>query len=687
MKEIIKTDLQVLKNVGPKRKKLLNRLGIYTVEDLLYHFPRRYEDRGVLKQFHRLAEGESASVAGTVTGYRDLRPRKGLTITKVAVSDGVSTGYAVWFNQPFIKRQIPLGAEIVITGKVQLKYGAIQISVTDFEIIDDQEELAHRGRIVPVYSVTEGLQPKVLRTLMKSVAERFIPLQKEFLSAELLQKYKFPGLGAALTAIHFPERLEDVEPARQRLAFEELLLMQLGVCLIRESRLRLPGVRHKKNGPLMGEFLGKLPFELTDAQQRVIDEVFQDMEGSETMNRLVQGDVGCGKTVIAAAALVKTVESGNQGVMMAPTEILAWQHFHGLREMLEPLGVQIAILTGSLGKNERKRFLEDIRTGRVDVIVGTHAVIQEEVKFERLGLAVTDEQHRFGVRQRAMLKEKGRNPDLLVMTATPIPRTLALTVYGDLDISVLDQMPPGRRPVKTYYVSEQMKDRVYRFIRRQVFEGRQVYYVCPLVEESENLDSSAVLELADILQNQTFPELRVGLLHGRMKQEAKEAVMKSFKTGSIDILVATTIIEVGVNVPNATLIVIENADRFGLAQLHQLRGRVGRGAEQSYCILVANPGTVEGQARMKVMESTSDGFVIAEEDLKLRGPGEFFGTRQSGMPDMKIADLIRDLKILQWARMEARELLKNDPGLELPENEGLRHKVIDKFRAGDNLIP
>jgi len=680
-----KHELQFLKSVGPKRVKLLNRLGIKTVDQLLYHFPRKYEDRSTLKKLQFLRDGEIETVMATVLAVENIRSRKGLAITKAAIHDGGSTGYAVWFNQPYIKKQILPGTEILVTGKVERKFGGIQINVADFEVLDKEDPI-HTGRIVPVYPATEGLQTRTLRSIMKFAVDKYASGFLEFMPERIIQKYGFLNLPEALKKIHFPDEMREAEEARRRLVFEELFLLQLGVALLKESALNEQGIRHKKNGVLLEKFLRGLPFIMTGAQDRVLNEIFRDMENVKPMNRLVQGDVGSGKTVIAAAALVKTVENGCQGAMMAPTEILAGQHFEGLAELLQPLGIAVALLTGGISRNERTRIIEDIKNGRVDIVVGTHAVIQDEVEFQKLGLAITDEQHRFGVKQRAKLQGKGANPDVLVMTATPIPRTLALTVYGDLDISVVDELPPGRQAVKTYWITEKMKNRVYKFIREQVEQGRQAYYVCPLVEESDKLDVGAAVELAEMLQKRVFPDLRVGLLHGRLKQDEKDAVMGEFRNGAVQILVATTVVEVGVNVPNATLMVIENADRFGLAQLHQLRGRVGRGIHQSYCILVASPSTEEGRARMEIMQSTSDGFVIAEEDLKLRGPGEFFGTRQSGMPDLKIADIIRDVKILQTAREEAFDLIRKDPGLKRPEHAMLKQKVLQKFKENENYI-
>jgi len=680
-----KSSLQFLKNVGPKRIGLLNRLGIETVNDLLYHFPRRYEDRRNLKKFHQLNDRETETVMGTITAFQDIKPRKRLTITKAAIYDGSSTGYAVWFNQPFVKKQIPVGTEVLVTGKVERRYGTVQITVSDFEVFDG-EDFEHTGRIVPIYPTTEGLQPRVLRSIIKRAVDDYASLQEEFLPDIIIDKYGLMKSDEALAKVHFPEEKNDIEKARRRLVFEELFLLQLGVALLRSLETRKIGISHKKKGSLTAKLLEGLPFSLTKAQKRVLEEIFKDMENNRCMNRLLQGDVGSGKTVIAAAALAKTVESGYQGAIIAPTEILAGQHYEGLGQLLEPLGIRTALLTGSQGRSDKGEILRDIKEGRIDVVIGTHAVIQDEVEFQRLGLAVIDEQHRFGVRQRAKMQEKGYNPDVLVMTATPIPRTLALTVYGDLDISIIDELPPGRRPVKTYWITEKMKERVYKFIKEQVKEGRQVYYVCPLVEESEKMDISAAVDLAEVLQNTVFPDLQVGLMHGRLKQDAKDIIMRAFNQGTINILVATTVVEVGVNVPNANLIVIENADRFGLAQLHQLRGRVGRGSHQSYCILVSSPSTEEGRARMEIMQKTNDGFIIAEEDLKLRGPGEFFGTRQSGMPDLKIADIIRDVGILQKARNEALQLVEQDPGLNRSDHANLKKKLIEKFQGTGSYI-
>ncbi len=674
------TDLRYIKNIGPKRVKLLEKLGIFSLADLLYYFPRRYEDRSNLKKFHQLQDGDTETIQGTVLACQEVRPRRGLNILKVALHDGVSVGYAVWFNQLFLKKQFNQGKELIISGRVEKKYGGIQISVSDYEVIDTEDPV-HTGRIVPVYPTTEGLPQRTFRNIMKNVVDEHAGLLQEFMPRYLRQKYGWLPLTEAVSQIHFPASPDDLIQARKRLVFEELFLLQLGLAILKAgSHKNVQGIRHKPDGPLYQAFLDRLPFALTTAQQKVLSEIITDMEKENPMNRLVQGDVGSGKTVVAAAALVKTVASGCQGVLMAPTEILAEQHFEGLCELLEPLEIKVGLLTGSLTKKEKTAMLESIRKGAIDVLVGTHALIQEEVCFNRLGLAVTDEQHRFGVRQRARLQEKGTNPDVLVMTATPIPRTLALTLYGDLDISVINELPPGRRPVKTYWRTEKSLPKVYAFISQQVAAGRQAYVVCPLVEESEKIDVGAAVEMADRL-TEVFPDYNIGLVHGRLKKSQKEAVMQRFRTGEVQVLVATTVIEVGVNIPNANIMLINDAERFGLAQLHQLRGRVGRGEHQSFCIMVANPKTDEGKARMKIMEQTTDGFILAEEDLQLRGPGEFFGTRQSGLPELKIADILRDTEVLELSRREAFALIAADPGLLQPDNVLLKEKIAEKFNV------
>ncbi|HEX3032387.1 MAG TPA: ATP-dependent DNA helicase RecG [Bacillota bacterium] len=673
------TPVQFLKNVGPSRASTLNNMGVFTAYDLLYHFPRAYEDRSNLKQAYQLRHGERESVQGVVVGCQTLKPRRGLNVTKLAIDDGTGIIQAVWFNQAYLKKQLPTGTRLIVTGKVDRGFGAIQINVEDFEVWEPGENI-HTGRIVPMYPGSGKLNSRTLRTVIKGLLDTLAPTFEEFLPEELVHKYRLMPLGEALQNLHFPSDMEKVRLAKRRFIFEELFLLQVGLARIKgHFSQKKQGISHPPDAEMIRQFRELLPFGLTAAQERVIHAIGRDMEQPQVMNRLIQGDVGSGKTIVAALALTKSLAGGRQGALMAPTEILAEQHYLNLSQLFQPLGIRVGLLTGSLTKKVKKDTVADISRGLVHIVVGTHALIQEDVTFHNLGLVVIDEQHRFGVKQRGYLQQKGYNPDVLVMTATPIPRTLALTVYGDLDLSVIDELPPGRKPVKTSWVSPGKSREMYRFIGEQAEQGRQIYVVCPLVEESEKLDLEAATSLAQQWQ-ELFPQLKVGLLHGRMKTREKDLVMEQFRQGQLNILVSTTVIEVGVDVPNATVMAIIDADRFGLAQLHQLRGRVGRGEHQSYCLLVSNTHTEEGKARLKIMEKSSDGFVIAEEDLHLRGPGEFFGTRQSGLPDLKVADILRDARVLEVARQEAFLLVEQDPKLTKPEHLALAREVKRKFQ-------
>lgn len=679
--------VQYAKGVGPAVSTRLNRLGINIIEDLLYHFPRRYEDRSHIKPIAETVEGSFETVSGTLGKVFEKRIRRGLTITRIPLFDGKDILYLVWFNQPYIKNSLKTGMKVIASGKVEKKYKEIQINAPEYETIGEDEDLLNTGRIVPIYPLTERLSQKYLRKIIRGSLERYAQFFSEDLPEELRMKYSLPGIAEALREIHFPDSFSLMERARRRLVFEEFLLLQLALAMMRKERERQVRVLHYSTGEtILDEFAEKLPFRLTGAQIRVMGEILADTKKERPMNRLLQGDVGAGKTVVAAFAVLCAVRSGLQTAVMAPTEILAEQHFRNFSSLLSLHGIRVSLLTGNCPKKKKEETYLEIKRGEIDLLVGTHAIIQEGVEFLRLGLTVVDEQHKFGVMQRASLKEKGLSPDLLVMTATPIPRTLALTLYGDLDISVIDELPPGRRKIKSYWVSDSLSERVFQFVSRLAGEGKQAYIVCPLIEESDKIEAKAAVKEAERLRNEAFSGRQVGLLHGKMKSRDKESVMQSFRDGDLKILISTTVIEVGVDVSNASIMVVLNADRFGLAQLHQLRGRVGRGNEQAYCIFISDPTSEEGRLRMDAIVKNTDGFLLAEEDLRLRGPGEFYGTRQHGLPDLKIGDLIRDIRIMEDARAEAAKLLALDPCLEKAEARELMKKLGRKFSLSTDMV-
>jgi len=671
--------------VGPQRARLLERLGLVTIRDALDYFPRRYEDRRQLVPFRQLRVGEAQLTGGTVIGVSPpprARPRAPL---QVLLRDATGFLTAVFFNQPYLAQVFRRGQHVVLYGKPARRgaRGPLVMPHPEFEVVDEDDEASlHMGRIVPVYGLTEGLGQRPLRSLLHRVVEGFAAQVPDGLPEELRRRRALLPVADAYGAIHFPESLEVAEAARRRFVLEDFLLLQVGLAIRRRRLGQRPGHAIAPPGLLVDRLLTTLPFSLTAAQQRVWAEIRADMARPAPMSRLLQGDVGSGKTVVAVMALLTAVEAGFQAALMAPTEILAEQHVGTVRALVEPLGIPVALLTAGRKAREREAVLEGLRAGTAPLVVGTHALIQEEVAFHRLGLAVVDEQHRFGVLQRASLRAKGRYPDVLVMTATPIPRTLALTLYGDLDVSVLDELPPGRKPVTTVWRTEARRAEIYQFIRRQLAEGRQAYVVCPLVEETEASDLKAATAMAERLGREVFPDYRVGLIHGRMGLEAKDAVMRAFTAGEIHVLVATTVIEVGIDVPNATVMLVEHAERFGLAQLHQLRGRVGRGGARSYCILLAaGQPSEEAQRRLQAMCETQDGFRIAETDLALRGPGEFFGTRQAGLPEFRAANLLTDGRLLEEARQEALALVRRDPDLRLPEHQALRQALLARWRG------
>ncbi|HEX5630576.1 MAG TPA: ATP-dependent DNA helicase RecG [Acidimicrobiia bacterium] len=647
-----------------KRGADLHKAGIDTVADLLLHVPRRYVDRSRTVPLAELPLGEEVTVIGTVEKVAVRRPKRNLVIVEATVNDGHGVITVVWFNQAFRERQLTPGVEVALSGKVERYRGRLQMQSPDADVLDRAGESLITGRVVPVHSTAGGVGPGHLRRAIHTALLTVRPMPDP-LPPDMVERLGLVERDSAIGDIHFPAEMPLVEPARRRLVFDELFRLEVALAVRKHRQVAAAeGIAHGADAGLVEAFIASLPFPLTGAQQRAIAEIRTDMRSPHPMHRLLQGEVGSGKTVVAMAALLTAVQGGYQGAVMAPTEVLAEQHHLGLEPLGALVGVRMALLTGS--SSDRDAVLAAVADGTVDVVVGTHALIQEGVRFARLGVAVVDEQHRFGVHQRVQLKAKaeGPEPDLLIMTATPIPRTLAMTLYGDLDVTVLDEMPRGRIPVRTKVVAPASpgERQAYDLIRTEVAAGRQAFVVCPLVEDSEKLQAASATAEYERLQG-VFPGLRLGLLHGQMRSADKETVMSGMRAGTIDVLVATTVIEVGIDIPNATVMLIEDADRFGLSQLHQLRGRVGRSGYQSHCILVAAPTTPEGEARLEAMASTTDGFRLAEEDLRIRGQGTVFGARQAGMADLRIADILRDVEILIEARREAFALVAADPDL------------------------
>lgn len=688
MEQLQDIPIQYIKGIGPKRAKAFAKHGINSVEDLFYYFPRRYEDRKKFTSIAQLKQGQFQTVKAhvLVINQRQSFRRRGFSITQALVDDPSGRLECVWFNQPYIKNYLEAGTEIIIYGRIEEYVGKVQMNNPEFEIVseDSADESLNIGRIVPVYTLPQGIGQRNFRKLMKLVLDKYVSKIQDCLPFDIRSRQGLLNLAQSVLNIHFPQDQSLHEQAYKRLAFEEFFLFQVPLILKKLRKKETLGIAHKTKGSLVDSFINNLPFNLTDSQKQVLQEIESDMEKPYAMQRLLQGDVGSGKTVVATKAAIIATQGRYQAAFMVPTEILAKQHFGKISSQLSAISlknsmVSVGLLTSGLRKKDKEKILQEIKDGKIDLIIGTHALLEEEVQFKNLGLVIIDEQHRFGVGQRALLPQKGKNPDVLIMTATPIPRTLAITLYGDLDVSMIIGLPPGRKPIKTQWTPEDKRVWLYSFIREQITSGRQAYVVYPLIEESYSLDLLSAEKMYQEFKEKIFRDLKVGLIHGRLKQSEQDRIMEQFKAGAIDILIATTVLEVGIDVANASVMVIEHADRFGLSQLHQLRGRIGRGAHESYCILISDGPTEEAKARLEAMVSSTDGFKIAEEDLRIRGPGEYFGSRQHGLTGLRIGNPLTQMQLLKNAREEAMRLVQVDPNLELRQNQLLRTRLLQRF--------
>ncbi|SIQ36636.1 ATP-dependent DNA helicase RecG [Paenibacillus macquariensis] len=670
-----------VRGVSSLKEGELHAFGIFTVKDLLEYYPYRYEDYR-LRSLSEVKSGDKITIQAKVIGIPVMQRygSKSRLSCKMMAEERMFT--ATWFNRPFLRDQLTAGREIILNGKWEQQ--RMQLTVSDSEFPD--QGVKRGGTLQPVYSIGAKITQTWIRKIIAQALQQYGDLIPEILPQDILQKYKMLPRKQAISIIHLPEDTKEGQRGRQRMVYEELFLFQLKMQAYRAvTRGRMDGVVHTVENAVVREFVRSLPFELTDAQKKVELEILRDMRATYCMNRLLQGDVGSGKTIIAAIALYASVRSGFQGALMVPTEILAEQHLRSLVRLFEPFGISVGLLTGSVTGRKRKDLLASLQMGMIDVVVGTHALIQDEVFFRNLGLVVTDEQHRFGVNQRSVLRRKGYNPDVLTMTATPIPRTLAITAFGDMDVSTITERPKGRIPITTYWVKHSLMDRVLGFISKEVDQGRQTYLICPLIEESEKIDVQNVIDL-HVQMQQAFPSYRVGILHGRMTPAEKEEIMQAFNNNEVQLLVSTTVVEVGVDVPNATLMIIMDADRFGLSQLHQLRGRVGRGKHASFCILIADPKSEIGQERMQVMTETDDGFEVSRRDLDLRGPGDFFGTKQSGLPEFRLADMVSDFAVLEQARDDVSVLVGDASFWTSASYEPLRNYLQQEEVFQENLM-
>lgn len=680
----LEDSIMKIKNVGEERTKKLHKLNIFTIKDLIEYFPRDYKDRSHVVKINEIVLNEINTFKAIVCEKPECISVKNIIITKVKVKDETGFIYVVWFHQPYLKNSLLYKGEYIFTGKVLEKYGKIQVESPDYELINDKELLSN-GRIIPIYSLTENFSQKVFRKIIKDTLNEIYSQVEEFLPEDIMSKYNLCKRDFAVENIHFPKNDDSFLKARKRLVFEELFLIQFRL-------IQLKGyVKNKSNNVIIKNLdiknlIQLLSFKLTDAQYEVLNDIICDFKSPFVMNRLIQGDVGSGKTVIAMIACFIIIQNNYQSVLMVPTDVLARQHYNSFNDIFEKLNIKCALLCSKMKKKEKEEVYRNIADGTVKMIIGTHAVIQDNVIYKNLGLAITDEQHRFGVVQRSILSEKGNNPHILVMSATPIPRTLALILYGDLDISIINQMPPGRKEIDTISVNSNYYERVYNFIKKNADNKRQSYIICPMIEKNDKMELKSVKEYTLKLKKEIFYNYRVECIHGKMKNTEKEIIMSEFANGNIDILVSTTVIEVGINVSNATIMVIENAERFGLSQLHQLRGRVGRGSEQSYCILISDSKSDISKERINIMKNHSDGFEISEKDLKLRGPGDFFGTRQHGIPEFKIANLYKDIEILKMAQKAVNELYEADSQLNNKKNYMLKSKLFKLFDCENEKV-
>ncbi len=683
-------DIQYIKGVGPKRASYLKKLGIAKVGDLLMHFPTRYEDRSRFTPISKVNSGDYVTVKGEIRARDDIFTFRRKRITKAIVDDGSEKIVCVWFNQPYMKNLLPIGKEIILSGKVT-GLEEKQIIHPVFELLENNDPI-HTGRIVPSYPLTSKIGMRYLRTLVDRVLKESGNFLAEYLPETLITTRELMNFDQAIRKIHFPDNMEEKEKARTRFIYEEFLFLQIGLLLMRDMKKKGKGFKFKSGGNLIERLEEVLPFSLTDSQKKVLNRIKEDMTSPHRMMRLLHGEVGSGKTVIALGALLLAKDNSYQSAIMAPTAILAEQHYLTLQKFALPLGMEIGLLISGQKENERRDILKRLEEGSIDVLIGTHALLQENIEFKKLGVAVIDEEHKFGVLQRAhfleMFHHKPRQhrggPEILVMSATPIPRSLALALYGDMDISTLNELPPGRPQISTFWIEEKDKDQVYNFIKEELDKGRQAFIVTPLIEESEKLEVSSATEVFEFLKDKVFPSYKLALLHGQMKKNEQQSIMEDFRKRNIDILVATSLVEVGIDIPSATVMVVLNAERFGLAQLHQLRGRIGRGEYNSYCILVSTPKTEEGKKRLEAMVSTSDGFEIAEEDLEIRGPGELLGTKQHGFPEMKLGNILKDLKLLEQAREDAECFLREAPKF---ENYSMMKEILqEKFQYIQKLL-